>query len=391
MLNQILQEIKSVPSLVPIYWKAMLIVLHNKYAIQQSLDILIRVKTTRARCAEMLTTLEGYYAELGSTINNNSVIFIKSINFSGLINDALNVLSSCYGVELLEAKQIRIFLDAYGLNIEISNSNELGEKKDALIETLFRTICLLRTLKDTLENNISTEITYYLQQQSISVSEYADVIGIVENMVRYIDVILATVPRHQVYEMLSKVPESRGIIMYNYIYGICAEGHEKSLPSELERAVQLVQLKNRQSIITSFQGDTIYYPEERVYQALPLPIYPVILVNEDNCRTFPRPNQSNPEIIATKPALSEKEKKSASTNALAQQLGTTAASVTDMLKKLAEKGNVKASLRTSKDNVDVKALAERFGGGGHVKAAGIMIKGGKLQKEVKWKIIKEEE
>lgn len=309
MLNQILQEIKSVPSLVPIYWKAMLIVLHNKYAIQQSLDILIRVKTTRARCAEMLTTLEGYYAELGSTINNNSVIFIKSINFSGLINDALNVLSSCYGVELLEAKQIRIFLDAYGLNIEISNSNELGEKKDALIETLFRTICLLRTLKDTLENNISTEITYYLQQQSISVSEYADVIGIVENMVRYIDVILATVPRHQVYEMLSKVPESRGIIMYNYIYGICAEGHEKSLPSELERAVQLVQLKNRQSIITSFQGDTIYYPEERVYQALPLPIYPVILVNEDNCRTFPRPNQSNPEIIATKPALSEKEKK----------------------------------------------------------------------------------
>ena len=40
-----------------------------------------------------------------------------------------------------------------------------------------------------------------------------------------------------------------------------------------------------------------------------MPIYPVILVNEDNCRTFPRPNQSNPEIIATKPALSEKEKK----------------------------------------------------------------------------------
>lgn len=35
--------------------------------------------------------------------------------------------------------------------------------------------------------------------------------------------------------------------------------------------------------------------------------------------------------------VSEKEKKSASTNALANQLGTTAASVTDMLKKLADK------------------------------------------------------
>lgn len=54
-----------------------------------------------------------------------------------------------------------------------------------------------------------------------------------------------------------------------------------------------------------------------------------------------------------------------------------------------EKGNVKASLRTRKSNVDVKALAEKFGGGGHVKAAGFTVKGGHLKKEVKWKIVTE--
>ena len=54
-----------------------------------------------------------------------------------------------------------------------------------------------------------------------------------------------------------------------------------------------------------------------------------------------------------------------------------------------EKGNVKASLRTRKDNVDVKALAEKFGGGGHVKAAGFTVRGGHLKREVKWKIVTE--
>lgn len=54
-----------------------------------------------------------------------------------------------------------------------------------------------------------------------------------------------------------------------------------------------------------------------------------------------------------------------------------------------EKGNVKASLRTRKKDVDVKALAEKFGGGGHIKASGFTIKGSKLEKEVKWKIVQE--
>jgi len=52
-----------------------------------------------------------------------------------------------------------------------------------------------------------------------------------------------------------------------------------------------------------------------------------------------------------------------------------------------EKGNVKASLRTRNPDLDVKALAERFGGGGHVKAAGFTIPSGHLEKEVKWKIV----
>ncbi len=51
-------------------------------------------------------------------------------------------------------------------------------------------------------------------------------------------------------------------------------------------------------------------------------------------------------------------------------------------------GSVKASLRTRKPDVNMKALAEKFGGGGHVKASGFTIKNSRLQKEVKWKIVK---
>lgn len=53
------------------------------------------------------------------------------------------------------------------------------------------------------------------------------------------------------------------------------------------------------------------------------------------------------------------------------------------------KGNVKASLRTRKADVDVKALAEQYGGGGHIKASGFTIPGGRLEKEVKWKIVQD--
>jgi len=54
-----------------------------------------------------------------------------------------------------------------------------------------------------------------------------------------------------------------------------------------------------------------------------------------------------------------------------------------------EKNNVKASLRTRRDDIDVKALAEKYGGGGHVKAAGFTVPKGHLKKVVKWKIIQD--
>ncbi|MFN7161265.1 MAG: DHH family phosphoesterase [Candidatus Gracilibacteria bacterium] len=51
-----------------------------------------------------------------------------------------------------------------------------------------------------------------------------------------------------------------------------------------------------------------------------------------------------------------------------------------------EKGNVKGSLRTQRDDVDVSKIAETFGGGGHRAAAGFTIQGHRLEMEVKWKI-----
>ena len=51
-------------------------------------------------------------------------------------------------------------------------------------------------------------------------------------------------------------------------------------------------------------------------------------------------------------------------------------------------GKVKGSLRTLRDEVNVSEIASRFGGGGHVKAAGFMVKG-HLQIEHKYTIIPE--
>lgn len=54
---------------------------------------------------------------------------------------------------------------------------------------------------------------------------------------------------------------------------------------------------------------------------------------------------------------------------------------------LTERGDkVKGSLRTLKDEVDVAQVAATFGGGGHTKAAGFTIPG-KLEKEVRWKVV----
>jgi len=51
-----------------------------------------------------------------------------------------------------------------------------------------------------------------------------------------------------------------------------------------------------------------------------------------------------------------------------------------------EKGNVKGSFRTRREEVDLEEIASKFGGGGHKKAAGFTVPG-RLEKEVRWKIV----
>lgn len=50
-----------------------------------------------------------------------------------------------------------------------------------------------------------------------------------------------------------------------------------------------------------------------------------------------------------------------------------------------EKGQIKGSLRTQRDDVNVSAIAGLFGGGGHTKAAGFTIEG-KLRPKTTWEI-----
>lgn len=52
-------------------------------------------------------------------------------------------------------------------------------------------------------------------------------------------------------------------------------------------------------------------------------------------------------------------------------------------------GNVKASLRTQRDDVDLAELTSSFGGGGHKKAAGFTMPG-KIEQETTWKISQSE-
>ena len=51
-------------------------------------------------------------------------------------------------------------------------------------------------------------------------------------------------------------------------------------------------------------------------------------------------------------------------------------------------GKVKGSLRTLRDDVDVSAMAGKFSGGGHRKAAGFALTG-KLKPEMRWKVVDE--
>jgi bifunctional oligoribonuclease and PAP phosphatase NrnA len=51
-------------------------------------------------------------------------------------------------------------------------------------------------------------------------------------------------------------------------------------------------------------------------------------------------------------------------------------------------GKVKGSIRTLRDDVDVSAMAGKFQGGGHKKAAGFALDG-KLKQELRWKVVDE--
>lgn len=52
-------------------------------------------------------------------------------------------------------------------------------------------------------------------------------------------------------------------------------------------------------------------------------------------------------------------------------------------------GKVKGSLRTMRDDVDVSAMASKFSGGGHKKAAGFALPG-RLKPEIRWKVVEDE-
>lgn len=53
-------------------------------------------------------------------------------------------------------------------------------------------------------------------------------------------------------------------------------------------------------------------------------------------------------------------------------------------------GQVKASLRTQREDVDTAKIASAFGGGGHVKASGFAIPG-RLEQETVWKVVKDDD
>ncbi|MBI3115276.1 MAG: bifunctional oligoribonuclease/PAP phosphatase NrnA [Candidatus Kerfeldbacteria bacterium] len=53
-------------------------------------------------------------------------------------------------------------------------------------------------------------------------------------------------------------------------------------------------------------------------------------------------------------------------------------------------GTIRGSYRTTHSDVDVSQLAEKFGGGGHVKAAGFSVKGTLMETESGWEVVREE-
>lgn len=58
-----------------------------------------------------------------------------------------------------------------------------------------------------------------------------------------------------------------------------------------------------------------------------------------------------------------------------------------MLLREEKEGRIKGSLRTSRNDVDISALAQRLGGGGHAKASGFVIEGHLVKDGNNWKVV----
>lgn len=89
--------------------------------------------------------------------------------------------------------------------------------------------------------------------------------------------------------------------------------------------------------------------------------------------------------VITQNDLNELEAKSDDTSGVVDFMNAVPGSKFTVLLNEDEKGNVKGSFRTRRDDVDLAFLASKFGGGGHKKAAGFTMPG-RIHQEIKWKV-----
>ncbi len=89
--------------------------------------------------------------------------------------------------------------------------------------------------------------------------------------------------------------------------------------------------------------------------------------------------------VITQTDLDELEAKSDDTSGVVDFMNAVPGSKFTVLLNEDEKGNVKGSFRTRRDDVDLAFLAGKFGGGGHKKAAGFTMPG-RIHQEIKWKV-----
>ena len=105
----------------------------------------------------------------------------------------------------------------------------------------------------------------------------------------------------------------------------------------------------------------------------------------------------NPETGLASSALSEQEVNSLLTPEEKEKRGDLFSDIVSFLSSLSgvsialllreEEGNVKGSLRTNQEGIDVAAIAQNWGGGGHKKAAGFTVAGKIAPTENGWKIV----